>query len=60
MEWNRIEKKWLDMAVKLQAGTRLPKTGCPDALSGGQNDEGLKPDPDPILSRDDTNAPMTA
>lgn len=60
MEWNRIEQKWLDMTVRLQAGTRLPKADGPDPISADQKDAGLKSGIDQSLARNDTNARMIA
>lgn len=60
MEWNRIEQKWLDMTVRLQAGTRLPKADSPDAIAADQKDAGLKSGIDQSLARNDTNARMIA
>lgn len=60
MEWSRIEQKWLDMAVRLQAGTRVPATGRMDPMFEGQEDVSPKPDAAALLIGDNTSARLIA
>jgi hypothetical protein len=60
MEWSRIEQKWLDMAVRLQAGTRVPATGRPNPIFESKKDLSPKPDADTMPIGDDTSARLIA
>ncbi len=58
MEWNRIEEKWMEMTVRLQAGAHGAKQ--PGANTGGQGVETLPSAEDQGPASTEPNTPMTA
>ena len=58
MEWRQIEEKWLEMTVKLQAGSQGRRQ--PGIRVGGPGSETPLPKDDPSPAQDETNARMIA